>query len=527
MTLSEMKPSVFPASPIDGCVPRCQAGPITNDRESLLFWVHTGTARVTTDVTHHELRTGQALWVPPGVEHTVVVDEDSLAVPILVPATDVPDDLRGIATLVIPAQWSDWLLWRYTCTLGYLHGVAADAAGLVELVAGSRMTAAGVRVAMPPLPSSREALDVARTILAEPASESSVDEFAAGAAVSTRTLQRQFAGETGMSFTRWRTAVRITAAAALLADGHQAGWAGGQVGIHDAASFTRIFRRHTGLTPTQHARRLRDAGTGAPDLIGTVSTLMQGAAGPPAREGTRTDPLALPVPRVPAITTWDCVNDVDIAMWTYRGTARIRIGRQVRHLQRGDVVWLPADITHAMELDEGTIVVPIARREPHGTPATGRVVRFSGNAEVRLLHALIVSHTALRPDQDESDALSAALAAAESPPPRPGSPDGLVGAIADRIRAMPSEACSLTDWAARLDVEPTRLRREFIATTGEPFERWRSKLRMSIARDLLDEGEPLSAVARRLGYAHLSGFSRVFTTAFGRPPGAYRRSMSI
>jgi AraC-like DNA-binding protein len=49
---------------------------------------------------------------------------------------------------------------------------------------------------------------------------------------------------------------------------------------------------------------------------------------------------------------------------------------------------------------------------------------------------------------------------------------------------------------------------------------------MSIARDLLDEGQPLTAVARRLGYAHLSGFSRVFATAFGQPPGAYQRSLS-
>lgn len=518
-----MSIAVAAAPLIRGGLPGCRVGPISNARESLLLWVHTGTARVATGLTRHELSTGQALWLPPGLEHTVVVDEDSLAVPIFVPAGDVPEDLRRVAVLTIPSEWSDWLVWRYACTLGYLHGVAMDAAGLVELVAGSRLTAAGIRITMPPLPASREALDVARTVLSEPASASTVDEFADRVAVSTRTLQRQFAGETGMGFTRWRTAVRIAAAAALLADGHHAGWAGGQVGIHDAACFTRTFRRQVGLTPSQYARRLRDshaAAEGTLDLIGTVSTLIQrGSTQAPMSAG-------LPTPRIPAVTTWECVSDTDIAMWVYRGVAQIRIGGRRRQLQRGDLVWLPADIPHAMELDEDTIVLPVAWRAARGSGLDGRVVRFPDEAAPRLLQALVLTRSALRPDRDESSSFIRALEAADPSPDRPSEPEQRVGVIADRIRSTPADACSLTGWAERLGVDPARLRREFIATTGEPFERWRLQLRMSIARDLLDEGKPLTAVARRLGYAHLSGFSRVFATAFGQPPGAYQRSLS-
>lgn len=515
-----MATTTIPAPPLTGPVPGSRVDRITNDRESLLLWVHSGTARVTTDLTHHELSAGEAVWVPPGLTHTVVVDEDSLALPIFVAATQVPGQLRRIVVLTIPEEWADWLVWRSTSMVGHLHGFSTDAAGVVELVAGSRVAADGrlTLPPVPPLPSSPEALSVAHAILSTPSTDSSVDELAAGVALSTRTLQRQFARETGMSLTRWRTAARVAVAAALLADGHHVGWARDRVGLHDAASFTRIFRRHVGLAPSRYARGLRDGywgGSGAADLVGTVSMLAQG---PGADSGDSPR-----VPTVPAITTWECVSGIDIAVWAYRGTARIRIGGRVRHLEQGDAVWLPADVAHSMELDEGAIVMPVEWRDPRGSGTESRIVRFPPGAELHLLHSLVSAGTELRPDR-ESGELLRALEAADPPPALVAVPAEHVALIAEEVRAHPADGRSLGAWAERLGVERAALRREFAAVTGETFEHWRSQLRMTIARELLDEGEPPAAVARRLGYAHPSGFNRVFAATFGRPPGAYQRS---
>jgi AraC-like DNA-binding protein len=54
------------------------------------------------------------------------------------------------------------------------------------------------------------------------------------------------------------------------------------------------------------------------------------------------------------------------------------------------------------------------------------------------------------------------------------------------------------------------------------FARWRSAARMRIARDLLAGGAKASAVARRVGYAHLPTFSTAFTRFHGVSPREYQ-----
>ena len=50
------------------------------------------------------------------------------------------------------------------------------------------------------------------------------------------------------------------------------------------------------------------------------------------------------------------------------------------------------------------------------------------------------------------------------------------------------------------------------------FARWRHAARMRIARDLLAGGAKAGAVARRVGYHHLSAFSAAFSRFDGTSP---------
>jgi AraC-like DNA-binding protein len=54
------------------------------------------------------------------------------------------------------------------------------------------------------------------------------------------------------------------------------------------------------------------------------------------------------------------------------------------------------------------------------------------------------------------------------------------------------------------------------------FSRWRYAARMRIARDLLAGGAKSSAVARRVGYRHLSTFSAAFSRFHGISPREYQ-----
>jgi len=54
------------------------------------------------------------------------------------------------------------------------------------------------------------------------------------------------------------------------------------------------------------------------------------------------------------------------------------------------------------------------------------------------------------------------------------------------------------------------------------FAHWRYAARMRIARDLLVGGAKPTAVARRVGYAHLPTFSTAFTRFHGLSPREYQ-----
>lgn len=108
------------------------------------------------------------------------------------------------------------------------------------------------------------ALAVAQALLRDPADATSLAGWAAHLHVSTKTLQRNFEREFAMTFTAWRTATRLRAAAAMLHDlsvtdtAHRVGYASASALV---AAFTREFG-----TPPGRSRR----STLAPQPVGRV-----------------------------------------------------------------------------------------------------------------------------------------------------------------------------------------------------------------------------------------------------------------
>lgn len=54
------------------------------------------------------------------------------------------------------------------------------------------------------------------------------------------------------------------------------------------------------------------------------------------------------------------------------------------------------------------------------------------------------------------------------------------------------------------------------------FASWRHAARMRIARGLLENGTKTGSVAGRVGYTHVSNFSRAFTRFHGVSPSEYQ-----
>ncbi|WP_214408259.1 AraC family transcriptional regulator [Pseudonocardia lacus] len=141
-----------------------------------------------------------------------------------------------------------------------------------------------------------------------------------------------------------------------------------------------------------------------------------------------------------------------------------------------------------------------------------------------LLHELIlqaVRDSPLRRDRPAHrrllEVLGDRLALAPSAPevlPLPTDPRAL--ALADALRADPATTLPLRALAEGASIRT--LERLFLAETGLTISRWRQRLRLLLATELLAAGEPVTAVALAVGYATPSAFTAMYRTHLGHPP---------
>jgi AraC-like DNA-binding protein len=449
----------------------------------MLFWTMTGTSRVTVDDASYEVPAGSSVRIPAGRRVGMATKAGTVAFPILLPRTDPATEPTVVMQAVVPPEWDDGLVLEFAWNLGYLRGDASATSSLGGPVPPAAST-------VPPLPRSAESFDVAQAILRDPGSRRTPAEYADSAAISVRTMQRRFAHETGLSFTQWRTRARIAAAIGHLEAGRAIGWVADEVGFSTVSGFTKAFTTQMGVSP----RRYRAAPTPSGELPSASA--------------------------VPAGSTWPRINGAHVAVWMYRGRGTARIGERVVPLDEGQAIILPAGIRNTVDVDEGSLLLPVGFRSPQDVSTTGGLVRFTRADEPYLLHRFVSTYTTLRPRMFDSTSLFDWMASKLDT----GAPTTSVAArLAATVARNPADARTLTEWASTLGVDAHQLRREFRAETGSTYPGRRSLSRMTYARNQLHLGVAPSVVARRVGYAHMPAFTRAFTTAHGMSPSQFER----
>src|SRR4029453_15934940 len=76
-----------------------------------------------------------------------------------------------------------------------------------------------------------------------------LNELAAAAGASVRTLQRVFLIETGLGFAQWRQRLRLLQAVTKLSTGASVTQAGNEAGYTSTSAFIAAFRKQLGQTP--------------------------------------------------------------------------------------------------------------------------------------------------------------------------------------------------------------------------------------------------------------------------------------
>lgn len=101
----------------------------------------------------------------------------------------------------------------------------------------------------------------------------------------------------------------------------------------------------------------------------------------------------------------------------------------------------------------------------------------------------------------------------------PGDP--IAGPVARGLRDNPADQRTLAGWGRTVGASERTLARAFVTSTGMPFGRWRTLLRLQAALPLLAAGDAVGRVAPRVGYETPSAFIAAFRRETGVTPAAY------
>jgi AraC-like DNA-binding protein/quercetin dioxygenase-like cupin family protein len=221
---------------------------------------------------------------------------------------------------------------------------------------------------------------------------------------------------------------------------------------------------------------------------------------------------------------WHTHPDHQLA-WAASGVLTVRTQEAAWVLPPTRALWIPAGLRHET-LSDGAATMrsaylrpgmcPIAWTEPTPVTASPLLAELIGYLEATELDP---DHRA-RAEAVLVDLLKpVAMTTIELRKPA----DDLARRVADQLAADPADSRTMAEWGREVGASERTLARAFLAGTGISFGRWRTRLRLQAALPELAAGEPVSNVARHVGYESDSAFVQAFRRETGITPAMFYR----
>lgn len=214
-----------------------------------LAWSERGVLAVTIAARTWVLPPTRALWIPSNLVHAVEASS---------PAT-----MHGVyfRRRSAPVRWKEPTVVAVAPLLAELirhvarHPGRGRVATHARALLGSLLQPLVTESIDLPMPRDPRALRVADVLAKNPADRRTLARLGRDAGASARTLARLFQFETGLTFGRWRSLLRVRAALAPLSEGCAVAEVAERVGYESASAFVAAFRRRTGATPGAYFAR--------------------------------------------------------------------------------------------------------------------------------------------------------------------------------------------------------------------------------------------------------------------------------
>lgn len=223
-----------------------------------------GVARLTVAHGTYIVPPSRALWIPPGVEHTVTVVEDADL------RTLYLYQPRGRCGPQVPrAEEAAWRQCRVLEVSDLLRAlvlemsIQPDGMGtplspetllrerrLGALVLDELRRAKPVKLGVD-LPADKRLRALCEAVLDDPTRHATLDGWARDSGASPRTVARLFRRELGTSFAQWRQQVVLAKAVVLAARKRSVSHIAAELGYASASAFTAMVRRSVGMPPSR------------------------------------------------------------------------------------------------------------------------------------------------------------------------------------------------------------------------------------------------------------------------------------
>ena len=192
----------------------------------------------------------RAIWIPPGLEHSVVTTERTQMRSLYIAPEAAPwgrpwyeADCRVLSVTPLVRE-----LIRAVTRLPVDYNEAGPPGRLVAVLLDQLSDLDEVRFSLP-LPVDERLTRLSAELELRPDDQRGLSELARGAGLSARTMTRLFQRDTGLSFRAWRRRLRLLKSLSGLEAGDSVTKVALDSGYNSTSAFSAAFRKEFGVTP--------------------------------------------------------------------------------------------------------------------------------------------------------------------------------------------------------------------------------------------------------------------------------------
>ena len=218
-------------------------------RRNQLLYASTGVMVVGTAHGTWVVPPQRAVWIPAGIDHEIRMIGDVSTRSVYLKDGVIADASDRCRVLGVTPLLSRLLMEAVDLPVAYEADERAN--HIMQLIIVELRSSVELPLNVP-IPAHARLKSKCRRFLAEPNTGDTIDDWASDLHMSRRAFTRLFRQETGMSLSEWRQQAIVVTALARLASGELVTTVALDCGYSSAGAFSSMFRRVTGVAPTDY-----------------------------------------------------------------------------------------------------------------------------------------------------------------------------------------------------------------------------------------------------------------------------------